>query len=94
MTAANKGKSFVLQIWIYFKSKLKMFAGNYFLISQIKLSDSVDIVNVVIVITLYLHLKRENKVAYKWKTALDQHQSPLNPEKHGWEAYGNGNIKI
>ena len=43
---------------------------------------------------LYLHLKLGNKVAYEWKTALDQHQSPLNPEEHGWETDGNRNIKI
>ena len=43
---------------------------------------------------LYLYLKRANKVPYEWKTALDQHQSPLNPEEHGWKADGNGNIKI
>ena len=43
---------------------------------------------------LYLHLKRANKVAYEWKTALDQHQSPPNPEEHGWDADRNENIKI
>ena len=30
---------------------------------------------------LYLHLKRANKVTHVCKTALGQHQSPLNPEK-------------
>ena len=29
---------------------------------------------------LYLHFDRANKVAYEWKTALDRHQGPLNPE--------------
>ena len=33
-------------------------------------------------------------MAYEWKTALDQHKTPLNPEEHGWETDGNGNIKI
>ena len=33
-------------------------------------------------------------MAYEWKTALDQHQSPLNPEEHGQETGGNRNTKI
>ena len=33
-------------------------------------------------------------MAYEWKTALDQHKTPLNPEEYGWETDGNGNIKI
>ena len=44
---------------------------------------------------LYLHLKQAHEVAYERnKTAIDQHQSALNPEEHGWETDGNGNIKI
>ena len=33
-------------------------------------------------------------MAFEWKTALDQRQSPLHPEQYGWETDANENTKI